>query len=224
MDEALMLASIDEKETVAKKVIADALEIAKTPFVAFTGGKDSLVVLHLLRSVGGGRVPVMVLHIDTTVKFPEVYQYIDKMKKLWGFRLVRERNEEAIHTIQFAADRHLCCVALKTKTLELAIARHQIDCLFGGIRWDDQEAGKDGTFISQLATHTRVHPILPFSEQDIWNYIRKHNIPYCSLYDQGYRSLGCMPCTVRSIEDHERTVQDRDKEETTTKLRALGYF
>lgn len=208
----------------AKKVILEPLAKARDPFTTFTGGKDSLVLLHLLRTVGNGRMPVGVLHIDTTVDFPEVYAFIDKMSKLWNFVYIREKNSEALQRISIASNRCECCTELKVKTLAMAIAKHKIDYLFVAIRADEQEARKQETYFVDRGNHVRVHPMLDFTESDVWIYIKSYNLPYCSLYDQGYRSLGCVPCTRPAVDASERSGRDAEKEKIMSELRRLGYF
>jgi len=89
-------------------------------------------------------------------------------------------------------------------------------------------------------SHVRVHPILHWTELDVWNFIRKENLPINPLYFKGYRSLGCEPCTkptakvVNNIDDFiknlelsnkkERDGRSQDKEDTLRKLRAMGYM
>ena len=74
-----------------------------------------------------------------------------------------------------------------------------------------------------------VNPILDWTEMDVWSHIAEAGLPYCSLYGQGYRSLGCMPCTVlptggTGAGEDERAGRDPDKEAQLGLLRDLGYF
>jgi len=216
-----------QKERESKLVIAKALErFGKDKIAAaFTGGKDSLVVLHLLKQVGDGQVPIPVLHIDTSVKFKEIYEYRDKLVKEWNLNLIVTRNEQALKEIRVAQDREVCCQRLKTDALNMAIIKHGWRALITGVRWDEQEARAREKYFSPRVHHTRIHPILHFREQDIWEYIRKYELPYCPLYDQGYRSIGCEPCTKPAKEGFpERGGRAQDKEEIMERLRALGYF
>jgi phosphoadenosine phosphosulfate reductase len=217
--------TLKQKEEKSKKVLKEALErYGEEMAVAFTGGKDSIVVLHLLKEVMGS-VDLPVLFVDTSVQFPEIYQYRDRIAKEWNLNLQVARNEEAIATIEIAKDRELCCHLLKTEALREAIKKGGWKALLTGIRWDEQEARSGELYFSPRSDHVRVHPILHFTESDIWNYIRKYNIPYCSLYDQGFRSVGCVPCTKPSPPDGpERAGRSQDKEEIMARLRALGYF
>lgn len=195
--------------------------------VAFTGGKDSTVLLHLVRRAFDGRVPFKVIHIDTTVKFPEIYAFRDRLRREWHLDLEVFRNEEALKWIQIAQNREECCHQLKTEPLKDAIRTLGLKALLTGVRRDEQAARAGEGYFSerQDPSHTRVHPLLHFTEQDIWAYIRKYNMPYCSLYDQGYRSLGCKPCTKPAVTSGaERAGRAQDKEQVMSRLRELGYF
>jgi len=86
-----------------------------------------------------------------------------------------------------------------------------------------------------MPEHTRVQPILHFTERDIWNNIKLHNIPYCPLYEIGYRSLGArttsnpgavgVPAWEQDLEHTpERAGRRQDKEKSMDRLRKLGYM
>ena len=210
----LMSLSFEEKEKIAMDITKDSILIAKNPLVCFSGGKKSTVLLHLLKQSYVGALNV--LHIDTTVEFDNIYLYIEKMRKLWRFNLVRERQSD-IEDIRIAENKEECCKKLKIEPLKNAIEKYKIDCLFVGITWDENEGEK---FMSWRNDHYCVHPILHFTEKDIWDYIRKYNLSYCSLYDQGYRKLDCKPCT--EIVSEERNY--KEEEMIKDRLRRLGYL
>ena len=222
------IAEIEDKEmqqkTIeAKEVIRETLQKAKNPFVAFTGGKDSLTTLHLVRSVSQKQVSA--LFIDTSGHFEDIYQFVEKIRRLWGIRLIKERNEKALRDIAIAQDKESCCSLLKAAVLRDSIARHEIDYLFTGIRRDELEMRRNEEFISPRDGHIRVNPVVFFTEKDIWAYIKENNLPYCSLYDNGYRSIDCWHCTSKTPEGaREREGRARGKEEIMSKLRNLGYF
>ena len=195
------------KEEMAIAAIREGLSRAKNPFVVFTGDKDSLVVLHIVKQIAKASAPV--LHIDTTANFHEIYLYIEKMRKLWGFRLFREKNDEALKTIEIAKDGTQCCEVLKAQALRMAIEKHDVDYLFVAVGPDKEEIG----------SCICVNPIVSFTEEDIWNHIKHYNVPYCSLYDRGYRDISCVPCTAPRVKESE---SGEDEEEIIEKLRALS--
>lgn len=213
---------LEEKINKAIEVIKDTISKAENPFVAFTGGKDSLTTLHLVRSVS--KFPTQVLFIDTSAHFKEIYLFVDKMIKLWNLNLVKEKNEEALKTIKIAEDKEQCCRQLKAQALINSIKKYSIDYLFTGIRMDEQEQRQNEEFISPMEDHIRINPLVEFTEKDIWEYIKKNNLPYCSLYDKGYRSIDCALCTKPAEGSDERSGRSQDKEVIMNQLRKLGYL
>lgn len=208
-----------EKERIARDIVKDSVINAKNPFVCFSGGKKSTVLLHLIKQSYEGELNV--LHIDTTVEFDNIYLYIEKMRKLWQFNLVRERRSD-IEAIRIAENKEECCKKLIMEPLKNTIEKYKIDCLFVGITCHEKEGEK---FVPVEDDDYSVHPILHFTEVDIWDYIRKYNLPYCSLYDQGYRKLDCEPCTKIVSEGNERSYSDIQEEEMIKdRLRRLGYL
>lgn len=195
--------------------------------MTFSGGKDSLVALHLLRTLLSGTVPYPVFSIDTGVKFPETVKFRDEISRDWQLRLVVIRNAAPPATLKIAADKKACCQALKIEPLRQAIVAHDLQALITAIRWDESEARAHEVQIAAKDNppHTRIQPLLHFTEADVWDYIHAFGLPYCPLYDQGYRSLSCMPCTSRDPGSaQERGGRAKEKEAIMEELRLLGYF
>jgi len=129
---------------------------------------------------------------------------------------------------------------MKTVVFNDFLARNNIKGIFMCIRWDEQPARKkDDYFVKKKGdeftpTHTRIQPILHFTERDIWDTTKTFNIPYCPLYEQGYRSLGAATTSVKMSDipaweqDLENTVERagrrQDKEKAMERLRKLGYM
>jgi phosphoadenosine phosphosulfate reductase len=227
MSEA-MLATLEDKIAKSQAVLREALDrFGAKIAVAWTGGKDSTTTLHLLKEMGGGRVPIPVLNIDTGAKFKEIYEFRDRLAAEWQLDLRIERNDEALKTIRHAQDVAECCHLLKTLVINQSLEKYGWEALITGTRWDEQQDRAAETYFSsrEHPPHTRVHPILHFTEIDIWQYIRTYKLPYCSLYRKGYRSLGCEPCTRRgAAAGPERGGRDQNKEEIMDRLRRSGYF
>ncbi|MCK9419575.1 MAG: phosphoadenosine phosphosulfate reductase family protein [Nitrospirae bacterium] len=156
---------------------------------------------------------------------------------------LNERNKKELATLKFSDEEfsfepesfvgnHL----MKTVPMKLFIENNGIRALATAIRWDEQDARVEETYFSPRANpeHTRIHPILHFSERDIWTNIQKKKIPFCSLYYQGYRSLGAR-CSTKKFSDipaweqdlentTERGGRGQDKEAIMGQLRELGYM
>lgn len=226
-DKSVAFQSLEKKVKLSIEIILEAGKRFERDriAVAFTGGKDSTTLLHLIKTAYGGKVPFKVFNIDTSVKFQEIYEIRDLIARAWNLDMIILRNEDPQKAIEKAKDSAECCFLLKTNVLNEGIRKYGIGALMTAIRWDEQESRAGEKYFSGRSDHTRVHPILHFMEKDIWVYIKSNNIPYCKLYEKGYRSLGCAPCTKPS--DHqgsERSGRSLDKEEIMKTLREMGYF
>jgi len=159
-----------------------------------------------------------------------------------------ERNQAELKRIEFEfesfpfeaesyAGNHL----MKTVVLNKFIEESNTELLFMALRRDEQVARKEDEYFTHheagylMPEHTRVSPILHFTERDIWENIKLHNIPYCPLYKLGYRSLGArtasnpgevgIPAWEQDLENTpERAGRRQDKEKAMERLRKLGYM
>ncbi|MBU1975851.1 MAG: sulfate adenylyltransferase subunit 2 [Nanoarchaeota archaeon] len=264
---------IDVLENKSVYIIREAYKQFKKTALLWSIGKDSTCLLWLCRKAFFGHIPFPVMHIDTTYKFPEMYAFRDKWAKEWGLKLLVAKNEEAIKKgVSYEThDAFTCCDELKTKALKQAITKYGFQAMFVGIRrdehgirakeryfsprnidfkWDykNQPAEMWDQFKSQTEEdeHLRVHPLLHWTEVDIWEYHKREKIPVNELYfakdGKRYRSLGCMPITkpiesqaddidkiikeIRESKTAERAGRSQDKEKAYTmqKLRSLGYM
>lgn len=193
--------------------------------VAWTGGKDSTVVLGLWRAVLGD-TPVLAVNLDTGCKFPEIIAFRDHWAAQWGLNLLVARPDPEAVLPVLARDTLACCGALKIEPLKRAIRQAGIEVLLTGIRADEHPSRSDMAMLETRCDpdHRQANPILHWTEMDVWAHTMAFGLPYCDLYNQGYRSLGCMPCTVQNARGGERAGRDQDKEAQMASLRALGYF
>jgi len=153
---------------------------------------------------------------------------------------IRERLDYTGDKFPFEAESWIGNHLMKTVVFNDFLRRNNIKGMFMGIRWDEQPARKkDDYFVlrkgdSYTPVHTRIQPILHFTERDIWDSTLTYNIPYCSLYKKGYRSLGAATTSVKMSDipaweqDLENTVERagrrQDKEKAMDRLRKLGYM
>lgn len=188
-------------------------------------GKDSTVMLWLARKAFFGRIPFPVVHIDTTYKFPEMVRYREKVAAEWGLDFQMGKNTAALAGGMGPEKGKLeCCKALKTEGLKSFLQEKDYRAVFVAIRRDEEGSrGKERVFSPRNAqakwdyreqppelwnhyqtdsapgSHIRVHPILHWSELDMWLYIKQESIPMLDLYfsknGRRYRSVGCAPCT-----------------------------
>jgi len=130
---------------------------------------------------------------------------------------------------------------MKTVMFNTFIENHDIKLMFVALRRDEHAARKDDSYFTYkeegylVPEHTRVSAILDFTERDLWNTYHIYNIPYCSLYEIGYRSLGArstsnpgdigVPAWKQDLENvPERAGRRQDKEKSMARMRKLGYM
>ena len=130
---------------------------------------------------------------------------------------------------------------MKTVVFNEFLERNKIKGIFQGLRWDEHPArfndeyfeNKEGGYL--VPEHTRIRPILHFTEKDLWDTYAAFKIPYCVLYERGYRSLGAKTTSLISAEGvpaweqdlentEERAGRRQDKEKAMERMRKLGYM
>jgi len=212
-------------------------------------GKDSTTLLWLCRKAFFGKIPFPIIHIDTSYKFKEIYEFRDKYKDMWNLDLVVVRNEAQLSSGMgpTKSEKIACCNALKTDSLKNFIQNSGLKALMLGIRRDEhgirakeryfspRDKGFNWDYLNQpielwnqyksvtdKETHVRVHPLLHWSELDIWQYVLREKMPVVKLYfavnGKRYRSIGCAPCC-RTVDSKANNVKAIVKELKTTKTR-----
>ncbi|NCC23595.1 MAG: phosphoadenosine phosphosulfate reductase family protein [Deltaproteobacteria bacterium] len=196
--------------------------------VAWSGGKDSTVVMALWREtlVRAGRDErPKAVSVDTGLKFPDVLAFRDRMAEIWGVKVYVARPDPIPPEYPVAEDPVTCCRDLKIVPLESCLKSEGILALLTGVRHDEHPARLDIPWQENRHGVVRAHVIHHWTEMDIWAFVVQEKLAYCPLYDQGYRSLGCRPCTALiSGEGSERLGRSQAKESKMEELRSLGYF
>jgi phosphoadenosine phosphosulfate reductase len=179
-------------ETLA--LIAQELDRADTPCVTSSFQAESVVLLHMLRQY---RRDIPVLFLDTVHHFDETYRYRDEIAAAWGLNLVTLRAAEPAPGL-WRDSTQACCGRHKVEPLFAALKGH--DTWFTGLR-REQSASRAGLqevepfTIAGGRTLRKVSPLAGWSTADVWRYAKAHEIPLLPLYDRGYTSIGCEPCT-----------------------------
>lgn len=222
--------SLESKIKKSKEVIKEAFRKHGNKMAIFwTGGKDSTVLLHMIREIYGQKLEFPILFLDTGLDFKEVYDFIDRLDKMWSLNLVTVKPTEKLakeyRNQKTKKDRVTFASMMKIILLKQAVKEHKLPALVIGIRWDEHKERIGEKYFSDREDHIRIHPLLHWTEEDIWNYIRSFNVPYVSLYDLGYRSLGEKEFTKPAKSDgDERSGRAKDREVIMKRLRTLGYF
>jgi sulfate adenylyltransferase subunit 2 len=261
---------LDALEAESVYILREAFAKLDRLAILWSLGKDSNVVLWLVRKAFFGHVPFPVMHVDTEKKFPEMYAFRDRYAAEWKLNFIRELCppvEATDPTLPPAAR----SAARKTLGLKAAVAKHGFNGLILGIRRDEEAIRAKERYFSPRTedsswnlkdqppefwnqymtsfpegTHVRVHPLLHWTEVDIWKYTKREGIPVIDLYfaknGRRYRSLGDHDIT-NPIESHAATLDeiiaelettrvpersgramDHESEDAFERLRAAGYM
>jgi sulfate adenylyltransferase subunit 2 len=204
LDRQWLLDLEDESIHIIREVVGQF----ENPVLLFSGGKDSIVMLHLAaKAFWPGRVPFSVMHIDTGHNFPEVIEYRDRHLKALGVNLVVASVQESIDTGRVRELPGQSRNPLQTVTLLDAITSNRFDAVLGGARRDEEKARAKERIFSvrddfgqwdprnqrpelwdlyngrhRPGEHVRIFPLSNWTELDIWSYIAREGIEVPNIY------------------------------------------
>lgn len=199
---------LDALEAESIHIIREVVAEFERPAMLFSGGKDSVVMLHLAaKAFWPGRIPFPVLHVDTGHNFPEVLDFRDRTVARLGLKLVVGSVQEFIDRGELAERADGTRNPLQTVPLLDAIERNRFDAVFGGGRRDEDKARAKERILSlrdefgqwdprnqrpelwnlyngrhTVGQHVRAFPISNWTELDIWRYIEREGIELPSIY------------------------------------------
>ena len=200
---------LDLLESHAMFIIREVVAECERPVLLFSGGKDSAVLLHIaVKAFAPQKLPFPVMHVDTGHNFPEVIAYRDERVATLALRLEVASVQQAIDEGRVPDPGPLGMRnRLQTNALLHGISKHKFDAAFGGARRDEDKARAKERVLSfrnafgewdpknqrpelwQLyqgkvnnGENLRAFPLSDWTELDIWNYIRRENVPLPSIY------------------------------------------
>lgn len=162
---------------------------------------EDMVLLHMVRK----HLPqIPVLFLETGYHFAEVYEYRDRMAQSWQMNLVNVMpqitvaEQESQFGILNQSDPTRCCQIRKVTPLFAALEEY--DLWFTGLRREQAKSRAALKEVDEFPLPSgrkirKLSPLTEWSSRDVWVYATEHNIPLLSLYDKGYTSIGCEPCT-----------------------------
>lgn len=263
-------AYLDDLEAQSIYILREAVACVQPLCMLWSIGKDSTALVWLARKAFFGRVPFPLVQLDTEMELPEVYAFRDRIAREWNLD-VRVELCPPESSVDQALPPAARAAARKTEGLKQLLHRDGYRGVLLGIRRDEQATrakervfsprsfGGDWDVRHQPAEfwnhhttdvpegmHLRIHPLLHWTEVDIWRYHRRENIPYCSLYlaqdGKRYRSLGEKNITapiesnaatldaiiaeLEATREPERAgrLMDHEQEDAFERLRVGGYM
>jgi phosphoadenosine phosphosulfate reductase len=185
--------------TDARTLIAERLGASERPCLTSSFQAECVVLVHMLREL---EPDIPVLFLDTVHHFKETYQYRDELAERWGLNLITLRAEEPAPGL-WQQDTTACCARHKVGPLFSAL--DQYDVWFTGLR-REQSASRAG--LQEVEPFTlptgkvlsKISPLATWTTREVWAYAKRHDIPLLPLYDRGYTSIGCEPCTTLPLD------------------------
>jgi phosphoadenosine phosphosulfate reductase len=178
----------------AEQAIEAALSGAERPCITCSFQAEDVVVLHMLRE---RRPEVPVLFLDTFHHFAETLKYRDELAGRWNLNLVNLRaGEPQVGLWQTSTDD--CCARHKVGPLFAAL--DGFDVWFTGLRREQSPSRaklveEEEFRLPSGRVLRKISPLAMWTTRDVWAYAKTHGIPLLPLYDLGYSSIGCEPCT-----------------------------
>ncbi len=213
------LTHLQQLEAESIHIFREVAACFRNPVMLWSIGKDSSVLLRLAeKAFHPGPIPFPLLHVDTGMKFPEMYAFRARIAEERGFRLIVEKNEEGMACLpDFSNPARVCAhcsKVLKTEGLLKALSKHGFDAAIGGARreeersrakervfsfrdefgaWDPKNQRPELWNLYNTRIHEgesiRVFPLSNWTEADIWQYIRQEDIEIVPLYFAAEREV-----------------------------------
>lgn len=198
LKEMTLEGTFNDKEAIAiDRIITHRDRNGKTQ-LAFGRGKDSTVVYDLAKRSG---IELEPHYHFTTVDPPELVRHILKnypeiiidRPNLSMFQLIVKKGCPPTRMVRY------CCEELKEYGGRDGV-------LITGVRWEESKSRAKRRLFERCTKHKDtlyLNPIIDWTEKEVWEYIRKYHLPYCSLYDEGWKRIGCIMCPKARVEQRE---------------------
>jgi sulfate adenylyltransferase subunit 2 len=237
-------------EAEAIHIIREVAAEFERPALLFSGGKDSMVMLHLaVKAFAPARVPFPVMHVDTGHNFDEIIEFRDHIVAKVGARLVVAAVQDDIdagNTVDDTGPR-ASRNRLQTTTLLRGIEDHRFDAVFGGARRDEEKArAKERVFSfrdefgqwdpknqrpelwslyngrHKQGEHIRIFPLSNWTELDIWQYVADESIELPSIYFSHQRKVFERDGMLLTESDFNPLRSGEEASERTVRFRTVG--
>ena len=188
------------KDASPRTILNWAYESFGKDVVMATGfGTSGLVLMHLASKL---RVNPTIFYLDTDLFFPETYALKDKIENEFGLALTRVHSGLSLDE---QATKHgdalwknspnQCCFVRKVQPLRRFLSDKS--AWITGVRAHQSKTREKAQVIEWDASHNliKINPLVRWSSEEVWSYIKLNDLPYNELHDRGFPSIGCMPCT-----------------------------
>jgi sulfate adenylyltransferase subunit 2 len=220
------------------------------PCLLFSGGKDSITLLHLaLKAFAPATIPFPLVHIDTGHNFPETIELRDKLVGAHGLRLIvgSVQNDIDAGNVVEEKGRHASRNSLQTTTLLNTIEENKFDACMGGARRDKEKArAKERVFsvrddfgqwneklqrpelfdmlngMIHNGENVRVFPISNWTELDVWHYIRQENLEIPSIYYAHEREVFKRDNQWMPVSEYVQVSDKDERKHTSVRFRTVG--
>lgn len=169
--------------------------------LACSFGAEDVVLVDALQRIPGGK-KVDIFYLDTDLHFPETYETRDRLEERYGIRFKRvtpdltlDEQQASYGPALWRKDPNQCCYLRKVQPLEKTLSEY--DAWMTGIRREQSPTRRNAQIVEvdQRFRLTKVNPLVHWTSEDVWAYIRERDVPYNPLHDERYPSIGCAPCT-----------------------------
>jgi sulfate adenylyltransferase subunit 2 len=247
------LTHLQRLEAESIDIMREAVSESEKPVMLYSIGKDSSVMLHLaMKAFYPSKPPFPLLHVDTTWKFREMYEFRDTTTKKLGLDLIVHVNADALakNINPFTHGSAVHTDIWKTQGLTQALDKFGFDAAFGGARRDEEKSrAKERIFSFRSAQHRwdpklqrpelwrlynarknkgesmRVFPLSNWTELDIWQYIYLESIPIVPLYFSKTRPVVVRDGTLIMVDDDRMPLQPGEKPQMkSVRFRTLGCY
>src|SRR5437868_6865479 len=248
-----MLSHLRQLEAESIQIIREAVAESERPVMLYSVGKDSTVLLHLaLKAFYPAKPPFSMLHVDTTWKFREMYEFRERIANEHGLEVLVHVNRQGLERgiNPFTHGSAAYTDIMKTESLKQALDLYGFDAAFGGARRDEERSrAKERVFSFRSAQHRwdpksqrpelwrlynarkrrgesmRVFPLSNWTELDVWLYIHAERIPVVPLYLAAERPVVEREGTLIMVDDDRLPLAPGERPmQKRVRFRTLGCY
>jgi sulfate adenylyltransferase subunit 2 len=245
-----LISHLDALESESIHLLREVAAEFERPVLLFSGGKDSVVMLHLAKKAfWPARLPFPVMHVDTGHNFSEVIEFRDSSVEKLDVNLIVASVQESIDAGRVVEDTgpRASRNRLQTTTLLDAIERHEFDAVMGGARRDEEKARAKERFFSfrdefgqwdpknqrpeiwslyngrhRKGEHIRVFPLSNWTELDIWQYVLEQDIELPQIYFAHKRQVFRRDGMLMAVTEFLHPAEGEEVFDATVRYRTVG--